>query len=826
MTLRNPDVTRQGRILRRIGYKSQQIPRGKNRTVADIRLKSFKNFQPEFPRTLKAPIKVNEDIAKNLARPGSYPIFEDGKPVEYEDSVGDVVDHIGDEVREVIKKNDVSQAKANAIEQEFANFQKLAAQSFNSSIRAELLLQEAEMLCREAGVAPPFSDTTTTTPRPSPPRTSPRPPSPPKEPDKPPPPLTPLGQASVQISASEAKAKLAKAKAVEARKAAEQAAKDALAMRQSLERLQRKVGDAELTAHGLPENRDDAANRHVFRAKSEYRESAQVTAKIYRGVNQRLDRALYLNKQADRILGDVDAVKSCLADVHKETKERQPTQEEINRPVSQELARRGKDRMPTKDKPASVQLARTGAERNDRGRVRYKRAGATVASQTNRLFARPSLSASTEGKELTATIPKIPTAPPYNPRPKDTPGELRDYQKEYLKDLLASGDDSVLVASPTGSGKTTLASAYIGNRLKQGQKVALLAHTDELITQLKEASEAQVGAGKVGVVKGENKDFSKPVTIISHGTVAADPENIIPRNFRPDTLIIDEAHHSAAEGYQDVIGTLKPRKLVGLTATPYREDQLKLADTYDRLICKVEPRELLERGYLVPPTIVDVDLKDKEGNDAKANEAKNLPELYAQAAATARSNGRQKILIFTGQSPGETPTEVVARTKEHLNAVGFQADDILGTTDKDDRQEAIKDFKDRPQGVLVNYGALNEGFDVASVDALVLGRNVGSRGTTAQILGRAIRSDTDTKKRDALILNLSEKDKATLLADVYGQTQARGRGEGCVKIPKRNGNGARQQMGGGMGNRRISRRQQKDDEQQRGNLRVTLQMGA
>ena len=171
MTLRNPDVTRQGRILRRIGYKSQQIPGGKNRTVADIRLKSFKNFQPEFPRTLKSPIKVNEDIAKNLARPGSYPIFEDGKPVEYEDSVGDVVDHIGDEVREVIKKNDVSQAKANAIEQEFANFQKLVAQSFNSSIRAELLLQEAEMLCRDAGVAPPFADTTTTTPRPSPPRT-------------------------------------------------------------------------------------------------------------------------------------------------------------------------------------------------------------------------------------------------------------------------------------------------------------------------------------------------------------------------------------------------------------------------------------------------------------------------------------------------------------------------------------------------------------------------------------------------------------------------------------------------------------------------------
>ena len=155
--------------------------------------------------------------------------------------------------------------------------------------------------------------------------------------------------------------------------------------------------------------------------------------------------------------------------------------------------------------------------------------------------------------------------------------------------------------------------------------------------------------------------------------------------------------------------------------------------------------------------------------------------------------------------------------------MGFQADDILGTTDKDDRQESIKDFKDRPQGVLVNYGALNEGFDVASVDALVLGRNVGSRGTTAQILGRAIRSNTETKKRDALILNLSEKNKSQLLADVYGQTQARGRGEGCVRLPQRGRTG--QAMGGGMGNRRISRRQQKDDEQQRGNVRVTMQMG-
>ena len=380
---------------------------------------------------------------------------------------------------------------------------------------------------------------------------------------------------------------------------------------------------------------------------------------------------------------------------------------------------------------------------------------------------------------MKAEIGRIPAAAALNTPPQDA--GLRDYQETTLQDLRNSGDSPVLVASPTGSGKTVIASTYIGEQRQQGKKVALLAHTDELIGQLTQAAEAQVGKGNVGVVQGEHKDFSKPVTVISHGTVASNPALVIPRDFKPDTLIIDEAHHSASEGYQDIIKTLGSEKLVGFTATPYRSDHLKLSDTYDTWICRVTPQQLIARGYLVPPTVVDVKLTDQAGREKQVNQANNLPELYAEAAAKARANGRKKIIIFGSQSPGYTPTEIVDRTARHLRSVGFRAEDILGTTNETDRKAAIQQFRRRNEGVLVNYGALNEGFDVPDTDAIVLGRDVVNRGTLAQIIGRALRPAPG--KRDALVLNFSAKPAAAILRDVLSQTQAVGSGEGCGVLP-------------------------------------------
>ena len=161
-------------------------------------------------------------------------------------------------------------------------------------------------------------------------------------------------------------------------------------MRASLEKLQRMVGDAELTAAGLPEHRDDAANRRVAKAREEYLEAAEETSAVYAAVNQRLNTALYLNKRVDQVDGDIKETQDCLEALRKAKGERKPTDAEIKSAIRAELRLRqpfnappGSRRIPTLDPSASKQLqAATGSDRLDRAR-------ADVRSQQARLFARP-----------------------------------------------------------------------------------------------------------------------------------------------------------------------------------------------------------------------------------------------------------------------------------------------------------------------------------------------------------------------------------------------------------------------------------------------------
>ena len=53
--------------------------------------------------------------------------------------------------------------------------------------------------------------------------------------------------------------------------------------------------------------------------------------------------------------------------------------------------------------------------------------------------------------------------------------------------------------------------------------------------------------------------------------------------FKPDQfgyIIIDEAHHAAAESYRKVINYFNPSFLLGLTATPERHDQESIMDIF------------------------------------------------------------------------------------------------------------------------------------------------------------------------------------------------------------------------------------------------------
>src|SRR3972149_2244918 len=68
-----------------------------------------------------------------------------------------------------------------------------------------------------------------------------------------------------------------------------------------------------------------------------------------------------------------------------------------------------------------------------------------------------------------------------------------------------------------------------------------------------------------------------------------------------DVVIVDEFHHAAAPTYQRLLQRLRPKLLVGMTATPERGDGLDIKRWFDgRIAVELRLTDALEQGLLCP----------------------------------------------------------------------------------------------------------------------------------------------------------------------------------------------------------------------------------
>ena len=91
---------------------------------------------------------------------------------------------------------------------------------------------------------------------------------------------------------------------------------------------------------------------------------------------------------------------------------------------------------------------------------------------------------------------------------------LREYQRVILNNLWKElkTNNRVLVCSPTGSGKTVMASALIYKLIELGHKVAFVVDSEDLIRQTQRTLDMDVSIVKAGYEKDFDKDC--PIQII------------------------------------------------------------------------------------------------------------------------------------------------------------------------------------------------------------------------------------------------------------------------------------------------------------------------
>ena len=140
--------------------------------------------------------------------------------------------------------------------------------------------------------------------------------------------------------------------------------------------------------------------------------------------------------------------------------------------------------------------------------------------------------------------------------------ELRPYQNDCIQASLkdfTEGYNRIVVNLPTGYGKTVIFSHLI-SRLPSSQgrkKVLVLAHRTELLAQAQEKIEQHCPGLNVDIEAGNQRahPVTSDVVLGSVATLGRANSTRLSR-FNPEEfklIIVDEAHHSAANSYLRII---------------------------------------------------------------------------------------------------------------------------------------------------------------------------------------------------------------------------------------------------------------------------------
>ncbi|CAB4142576.1 SSL2 DNA or RNA helicases of superfamily II [uncultured Caudovirales phage] len=324
---------------------------------------------------------------------------------------------------------------------------------------------------------------------------------------------------------------------------------------------------------------------------------------------------------------------------------------------------------------------------------------------------------------------------------------LRPYQKEALDAILqndAKGISKQLVVLPTGAGKTILFSQLPIIR-PNTIPMLVLAHRAELLEQAKEKILASNPHLTVEIEQADRKAGHADVVVASVATLG---RNNTPRilEYPKDyfkAIIIDEAHHAAAQSYRRVIDYFNSPYILGVTATPQRSDSTRLTDVFQEIVYYKSIQDLIEDGWLSPlvgyrvktkTDITKVEIQHGEYNQSQLEDEINNPERNACIVASYNNlaNATKAIVFAAGVDHAQSLFSAFAKN-------GTSVRIILGTTPPEERAQILSDFKSGEVMVLINVGVLTEGFDEPSLQTIIIAKPTRSTLLYTQIVGRGTR---------------------------------------------------------------------------------------
>lgn len=363
--------------------------------------------------------------------------------------------------------------------------------------------------------------------------------------------------------------------------------------------------------------------------------------------------------------------------------------------------------------------------------------------------------------------------------------EIRYYQaeaKEAVFTALKRGVIKQLVVMPGGTGKTVTACNIIkefGRKLwisheeslAEQSALVLLDEFDIIDIHLSSAilknyggivelfrlhksgekltSEAYTIINNIGIVKADLFDIDKPIVIASAQTLHKRLDLISQDHF--EVIVTDEGDLFGSRTFKEPLDYLKPKLLLGITATDYRMDGVLMEDIFEEKVYEYTIQQAIKDQYLTElngiviqttTTLDDIGTSEGDFNQKQLTEKINtlqrnnlIVNKYLEYCA-----GQQFICFGVD-------VQHVIDLHEAFQQKGINTAYVVSDKNRmqigSDRKTIVSKYREGQILGLINFNIFSAGFDHPDCGCVILGCPTKSKRKFLQQLFRVTRRKSD-----------------------------------------------------------------------------------
>lgn len=331
---------------------------------------------------------------------------------------------------------------------------------------------------------------------------------------------------------------------------------------------------------------------------------------------------------------------------------------------------------------------------------------------------------------------------------KIEPNEMQSEALKSLQTLRSDGKVRALLISATGTGKTYLSAFDV--KSFNPRRFLFLVHNENILKDAKASYERVLGPKySYGFYTGNRKDAGSTAVFSTIQTMSKRMEDFHRDHF--DYIVCDEAHHSTAGTYRQILQYFHPGFMLGMTATPERMDQADVFQIFDYNIAyEIRLNRALEMEMLCPfhyfgvsEITVDGKLIEDKSDFTALTSDERVKNIIEKAEYYKPYGKKVHGLVFCSR------VEECKALSEKMNIHGYKTLALSGEDSIEFRKEAIarlrSDDKDSLDYIFTR-DVFNEGVDIPEVNQILMLRPTQSAIIFVQQLGRGLRKINDPDK--------------------------------------------------------------------------------